>query len=474
MIRTIRGKFMVAFVGLVLFIFIMFWLSMQFFIESYYYKQKVNSMQNMVSQINTVLSVGKNPLEKLEDLQYLGYNFEGKIAYYETDPLAEDNEYYILKHVGGYIQRTIDLDDGTAYILDTDVPVKDTKWLSYVSPLVSGDVAIMLIPVAAMDQTIEVMSFFLITIGGVVLLVAIAIAGVVSTNMTRPIKKLTIMADSLRQLNFEVTYKEDRQDELGELGQTFNALAAQLDASIKSLQYELSKEKELDSLRKQFIAQVSHELQTPLSVIHGYIEALEDGVVDSEEELHDYYRIIVEESGKMSKMIKELLQISEMDSGAFKANKHPLELGNFFDQMNKAYQTLLLHGETKLDYRPLKKEVWMMADQLKLEQAFRNILNNAMKYANPGSVIRFTTDIEDQVVTVMVENDGPKIPEEELAKIFESFYKGTTSVMKEGTGIGLAVTAKVLKVHGATYYAKNHDNGVTMVVKLIVDDKISL
>lgn len=463
--RTLRAKIMLAFMGLALIIFAMIWLGMQFFIENYYYGQKIHGMENMVSQINTVIAVGESSLQKLEDLQYLGYNFEGKIDFVDAMDDIIVTEDSIIRTI------TVSHDEARAYVLATNYPVKDTKWLVYLEPLETGKVAILQIPIAAIDQTLEAFNMFLIYIGGAVIMVVVLISGIISTNMSRPIKKLTIMAESLRQLKFDVVYKEDRKDEIGELGETFNALSSQLDATIKSLQYELSKEKELDTLRKQFIAQVSHELQTPLSVIHGYIEALEDGVVDSDEERDEYYNIIGEETGKMSKMIKELLQLSELEAGTFKANKMPLELGNFFDQINKAYQTLLLHEELTLDYRSLDGEAWMMADQMKLEQAVRNILNNAMKYANPGSVIRFHTELEDQVISVAIENDGPKIPEEELAKIFESFYKGSNSTMKEGTGIGLAVTAKVLKVHEATFYAKNIEEGVRFVIKLKIDEE---
>ncbi len=467
--KTIRGKFLLAFLGLVVFIFLAFWIGIEFFIETYYYQQKVSTMQNMIQQINTVIEVSESPIEKLSDLEYLGYNFEGKITIFNREKGIVISDDDILSYSQGTIVDYLQFGDTTAYILETDYPVKETEWLVYGENIVSGEFAILQIPIAAIDQTIEAMNTFLIAIGGVVIFVTMVVAIIISTNMTRPIKQLTRMAESLRQLKFDKTYTGNRKDELGVLGETFNDLSIQLDSTIKALQYEISKEKELDTLRKQFVAQVSHELQTPLSIIHGYIEALEDGVVDSDEEREEYYDIIGEESEKMSRMIKELLQLSELDSGSFQANKVPLELGNFFDQMYKDYETLLAHSTTTLSYQAVDRELWIMADQMKLEQAFRNMLNNAIKYADDHSAILLKTKLEDQLLTVIIENEGPNIDEDDLVKIFESFYKGRNSDQKEGTGIGLAVSAKILKLHHATYFAKNTEKGVQMVIKFKID-----
>ena len=467
--KTIRGKFLLAFLGLVMFIFVMFWIGTEFFIESYYYRQKVNTMERMVTQINTMVQLSESPIEKLEDLEYLGYNFEGKITLYNDESgivLSDDD---ILAYSRGSIIEYLDFGDRRAYILETDYPVKGTRWLVYGDRIATGDIAILQIPVAAMDQTIDAMNTFLVGILGVIVMITMVVAGFISTNMTRPIKKLTVMAESLRQLKFDVSYDGNRRDELGQLGETFNELSDQLDTTIKSLKYEISKDKEMDTLRKQFIAQVSHELQTPLSIIKGYVEALEDGLVDSEEERTEYYAIISDESDKLSTMIKELLQLSELESGSFKANKVPIELGNFFDQMNMHYETLLVHSSVNLNYRPLKKEAWLTANQMKLEQAFRNILNNAIKYAEEGSEVLFTSKLDDQMLTVIIENKGPQISEDELAKIFESFYKGKNSEQKEGTGIGLAVSAQVFRLHDIIYFAKNVLGGVQMVIKVPVN-----
>lgn len=471
--KTIRGKLLVSFVGLVITIFLLMWLGTEFFVESYYYRQKVNTMQRMIGQINTAVQLSESPVEKLKDLEYLGYNFEGKITLYNDERGIVISDDDILAYSQGTIIDYIEVAGAEkAYVLETDYPVNDTKWLVYGDRISTGDIALLQIPIAAIDQTIEAMNAFLIAIGGIIIMLTLIIAGIITTDMTRPIIKLTRMAESLKQLKFDEVYRGKRRDELGQLGESFNDLSVQLETTINALQYEISKDKEMDLLRKQFIAQVSHELQTPLSIIKGYVEALEDGVVDSDEERNDYYSIISDESNKMSTMIKDLLQLSELESGSFKARMLPVELGNFFNQMSKDYETLLNHSNIGLTYSPLKKEAWIMADEMKLEQAFRNMLNNAIKYADNASQIDFSLKLDDQLLTVTIENDGSTIPEDDLARIFESFYKGKNSELKEGTGIGLAVSAQVFKLHKIKYFAKNTEKGVQMVIKIHVNEEV--
>jgi len=469
--KSIRGKLLTSFLGLVLLIFVLLWLGTEFFVESYYYRQKVGTMQRMVGQINTAVQLSASPVEKIKDLEYLGYNFEGKITLYNDQRGIVISDDDILAYSKGTIIDYIEVAGAQkAYVLETDYPVNDTKWLVYGDRISTGDIALLQIPIAAIDQTIEAFNAFLMAIGGIIIMLTLIIAGIITADMTRPIIKLTRMAESLRQLKFDQVYTGRRQDELGQLGESFNELSDELETTINALQYEISKDKEMDLLRKQFIAQVSHELQTPLSIIKGYVEALEDGVVDSDEERTDYYSIISDESNKMSTMIKELLQLSELESGSFKANMMPVELGNFFDQMSKHYETLLNHSNIGLSYRGLKREAWLMADQMKLEQAFRNMLNNAIKYADDGSQIQLKLKLDNERLTVCIENKGPKIAEDDLSRIFESFYKGVNSDSKEGTGIGLAVSAQVFKLHKIKYFAKNTDQGVQMITKIKVNE----
>lgn len=464
--KTLYGKFMAAFLGLVILIFALMFIGMEFFIEDYYYKQKVHTMQSTVKQIENIMLMSESPLEFVEDIEYLGYHFEGKISLFDVDSGLVITDKDLQRFSDGTVVKTLEMGDVNAHIIETNYPVKDTRWLVYYEVLESNTFALLQIPITAIKHTIGVVNVFLLYMAVIVLAAAFIIAAIVSRNMTKPIKRLTLMANEIRQLKFDVRYEDDRQDEIGELGATFNDLTERLSTTIDALTYELGKEKHLDKLRKEFVAQVSHELQTPLSIIHGYIEALDDGVAETEEERQEYYQIIYDESNKMSKMIKDLLQLSELEAGTFSANEEVFDLCDFFDHLNQDYQTLFAHTNLSLNYQPLEGCVHFNGDRMKLEQAFRNILNNAKKYAEEYSIVDFVIVRNEQLVTVTIENKGPHIPEEDMAKIFDSFVKGGNSDGKEGTGIGLAVAAKVFDYHKITFYGKNTEIGVKFVMNM--------
>lgn len=459
---------MLAFLGLVALIFILMFIGMEFFIENYYYREKVQTMQNTIRQIENSKKTSSTKLEYIENLEYLGYHFEGKINVYDVEAGIVISSADVQKYSDGVVVDQLDVGNANTYILETDYPVKDTRWLVYYEQLPDNTIAILQIPVTAIEHTLEVMNMFIIYMIAIVSVIAMIIAAFISSNMTRPIKKLTVMADQIRQLKFDIQYEDNRSDEIGLLGETFNDLSSRLDTTIKALTYELSKEKQLDKLRKEFVAQVSHELQTPLSIIHGYIEALEDGVVDSEEERQEYYQIISDESEKMSRMIKDILQLSELEAGTFKVSEETIDLWEFFDHLNQDYQTLLSHSDLSLNYIPMGRSVEFYGDRMKLEQAFRNMLNNARKYAETGSVITFYTAVNETSVEVCIANDGPQIPEEETERIFGSFYKGRNSEGKEGSGIGLAVAGKVFEYHKMRFHARNTESGVEFVIHIPV------
>lgn len=464
--KTLYGKFMAAFLGLVILIFALMFIGMEFFIETYYYQKKVDTMKATVKQIENIMVMSTSPIELLEDIDYLGYHFEGKISLFDVESGIAISDKDLQRFSDGTVVKTLEMGEVTAHILETDYPVKDTRWLVYYEVVGDKTFAMLQIPITAIEHTIEVVNVFLWYMAVVVLAAAFIIAAIVSRNMTRPIKRLTAMANEIRQLKFDVRYEDDRKDEIGELGETFNDLTERLSTTIDALTYELSKEKQLDKLRKEFVAQVSHELQTPLSIIHGYIEALDDGVADTEEERQEYYKIIYDESNKMSNMIKDLLQLSEFEAGTFKANEEVFDLCDFFDHLNQDYQTLFSHTDLSLDYKPLEGCINYHGDRMKLEQAFRNILNNAMKYAEEATTVYFHTTQTEQMITISIENHGPHIPDADLAKIFGSFFKGGNSGGKEGTGIGLAVAAKVFEYHKMTFYGKNTEKGVKFVMNM--------
>ncbi|MBC7959661.1 MAG: HAMP domain-containing histidine kinase, partial [Vallitaleaceae bacterium] len=357
--------------------------------------------------------------------------------------------------------------DTEAYSYETTCPTKGAQWRLYGEKLENGKFAMLEIPIESIENTLDIVEKFF----SYLVLLSVVIAGIfsviLSRNIAKPVAELNEIAREMGRLNFNKKYLGKRNDEIGQLGQTLNDLTTRLEHTINELQRELDKEKQLDVLRKSFIAQVSHELQTPLSVINGYIEALEDDLVDTEEEKKYYYEIIEDEASKMSKMIRELLDLSQLEAGTFRMQREPLDVTSLLDEISHKYEKIAQAKDIKWHYKNMKEKVMIMADVVRIEQAFTNIITNAFKHTEEKGQIKVLTFLRNDQLHLVIENEGDSIPEEELGHIWESFYKAQTSSGKAGTGLGLAIASNIFKVHQIEYRAYNTDNGVGF--ELIMD-----
>ena len=265
-------------------------------------------------------------------------------------------------------------------------------------------------------------------------------------------------------LDFSLRYAGNRKDEIGKLGQTLNLLTASLENTISQLKNELDKEKTLEKMRTGFTAQVSHELQTPLSVIRGYAEALADRIYNGNE-TDEVYETMLRETNKISRLVDDLLDLSQMESGAYVIRKRNFSLT---DLMNKLFQThLRLPSVKPFDFEFVNKcssESMFFGDPLRLEQALRNIISNALKYVLEDGKIIFTLSENQNMCEIKIFNTGIPIPEEDLNEIFSSYYQGKNH--KEGTGLGLAITRQIIELHVGNIHSVNRNNGVEIIIEL--------
>ena len=214
-----------------------------------------------------------------------------------------------------------------------------TEWLSYLTQTDDGNLILGRISYASMDSAVAVVQQFLLWFGVAVAAAFILFAFFFSRSMSRPLKRLNAIAFEMGELNFSMRYDEKRRDEIGQLGSTLNALTTKLENTITQLKGELSKEKTLEKMRTQFTAQVSHELQTPLSVIKGYAEALADNIYETKEAA-GVYSILVNEAQKISDMVSDLLDLSQMEAGAYVIKKQTFDLAALLRRIYERYSTL--------------------------------------------------------------------------------------------------------------------------------------
>lgn len=433
--------------------------SIKFFSEGIYYDKKAKLLDEYASKIDEAIEEGN------EDLQTLISEFSWEIGgmIYISD---ESGNIVLFSEKQGFGKGRGN-GNSTGFITlrnSDDIIKRETgsgkEVLDYQRNFSNGDHLIIEIPVQDIGNTLDVVYNIFFYIFIISLIISFFGSLIISRHFTEPIRKLTGIAEKMRNLNFSEEYQEDRNDEIGILGKSLNALSRNLSYNIEKLSEELEKEKSLDKLRKQFVAQVSHELQTPLTIISGYMEALEDGIFSSEEEMKEYYATIHDEINGMSKMVKNLLDLSQLTSGKFSINRTKYIINDSLESIAANFYMLGDKENVKFQYVDPEKKFSVYADTIRIEQVINNILNNGFKHVTPGGHVVLKLIENDDTLEISVFNQGEKIAEKEMEHIWNAFYKIEKNNEKKGTGLGLSINREILNLHDFKYGIRNKDNGV--------------
>ncbi|WP_425058294.1 Adaptive-response sensory-kinase SasA [Sporomusa carbonis] len=371
------------------------------------------------------------------------------------------------------VKNTEVIDSQTVLKLLQDQDLKiDFLFLEH--QLKTGDILIIRQPLAPVSESATVAAQFMVFTGILSILAGCIWAFFFAKKFTRPILELNRIAQSMSQLDFSQKCTIDRSDELGELGKSINHLSSQLDSAITELNQknqqllaDVEKERKLDKMRKDFVSNVSHELKTPLALILGYAEGLKENIARDEDSRSYYCSVIMDEAEKMDKLVKDLLNLSQLESGMFELNKSDFNLSLLLNDIVLKYRTILAEKGITLDL-DIDTDCLVNGDVLRIEQVLLNIFTNAIDHTEGAKTIKILTkDCEDHI-RVFVVNSGRPIPEESLEKIWTSFYKVDTARTRKngGYGLGLSIVRAIQEQHGNSFGAENTGDGVMFWVDL--------
>lgn len=288
------------------------------------------------------------------------------------------------------------------------------------------------------------------------IVLSIAIAGILAIVVTyiftryllRPLGIVTMGAKQLARGHFDIWLEVRSEDEIGQLAETFNVLAQDL------RKYEQTKD--------NFIANVSHELRSPLTSMQGLLQGVTDGTIPENEQLH-YLSIVLDETKRMNTLISSMLNLAKMESGHF-----PLQLETL--EVNELLRRALITFETKIDVKNLMVEVefehnkeYALADKNQILQVIQNVMDNAIKFADYSGRLRISTMSNAESVFISINNSGEPIPRSDIPYLFDRFYKGDASHTRtrEGTGIGLSIVRKILEEHRQKIWVESDRMGGT-------------
>ena len=284
----------------------------------------------------------------------------------------------------------------------------------------------------------------LILLTVVLTVTASILAAVLSRQFTKPIYVIKDAIDRLAKNDFTAAPALQRQDELG-----------QLSHSVEELGYALTR---VDVLRKEVIANVSHELRSPLALIAGYAEMVRDISWKDEKQRSENLSLIIHEARRMSEMVNDIMDYSQFQSGYIQLRKASYNLYDIVEsEVSHCTQSASGDG-IQLSLQSFSEDIMMEIDALKISQVMRNLLNNAVNHTADGETIFVTVERDKGACRVSVKNPGDPIPEEDRAIIWERYQRSQhASSRRRGTGIGLSIVSTILEAHGMEYGVECED-----------------
>jgi signal transduction histidine kinase len=279
---------------------------------------------------------------------------------------------------------------------------------------------------------------------------AMALGYILSTALTSRIQLLDRAARRIASGDLEVRTPVRGQDEIAKLAVTFNQMAAQLQAGAE-------KQQELENLRRDLIAWVGHDLQTPLASIQAIVEALADGVVEDPETVQRYLITAQKEIRSLSNLIDDLFQMAQLDAGGVPLNCEYNSISDLISDTLESFSELANRRDIHLEGSVADGIDPVYMDAPLIGRALNNLLSNALRYTPEGGTIGVTVGKTGEAVMTEICNSGEGIREEDLPYIFERFYRGEKSRSRTtgGSGLGLAITKGIVEAHGGEIRVEN-------------------
>ena len=329
-------------------------------------------------------------------------------------------------------------------------------------------------PVAAISGMVSVMNELILLIAAIVVILGCIAAYVYAKRFSRPIISVSQTAKQVAAMDFSARADEQNSTaELADLAVSINTMSGRLEVFINELMEKnrrLAEDNERlereEAMRRSFVANISHDLKSPLAVLGGYAEMMKEQTAGLDHAA--CCDIIIEETARMNEMIGSMLEVSALENGLKMLKIEPIDLGETVRELMSVEQPLFDKKEQRL-LTFIDADVQVMADEEALLRAIRNVLVNARAHTAAKGVVAVTVTREGKDAVISVYNDGAPIPSDQLEQIWESFYRTDEARTRDGelnVGLGLYIVRAVIRAHGGSCYATNEPQGVRFNLKV--------
>ena len=470
--------FMVASLAVVI---LLVWLMNTLFLGRFYLSYKTSSMEDAFHTLNGAAEDGllyedsySDQIQKLcsnENLSLMIIASDGTVI------MQSQNESRAMMEQ--LFDLMLERQDGNAQLIkSTDVYTIQKKaddrtgddFLTLWGTLADGNLILLRSAMQSMTDAAALSNRLLLYIGVLSLCLGVVLSIVVARHITRPVHQMTELSQRMTELDFDAKYvPRQRPNELDLLGLRMNEMSDTLEATIRDLKQantELTRDigirDENERMRREFISNVSHELKTPLALIRGYAEGLSEGVFEDEESRAFYLDVIVDETEKMDRMVRQLLSLNRLEYGEGQVKLERFNLAELVASVVQAHQILLDEQQIAVAFPDAKKAVPVWADPVLSEQVVDNYLSNAIHYAAGEKRIDLRFEEKDGKIRFSVFNTGEPVREDALPHLWEKFYKADEARTREygGSGIGLSIVRAVADGLHTDCGVVNYENGV--------------
>lgn len=452
------------------------WLLNNFVLVSYYQNVKKDLLVRAFHRIDSLILQNEDgvqeELDELDSSQNISAMvWNGPTLLYDMRPGGRPGGSYLILTPSG-------IEPGNYRITVRAEEATKNAFITLDGTLNNGYSIKLRTPVAAIEESVGITNQFLLISGTVTVLIGLVFVLFIARSFTKPIRDLSRIAGNVAKLDFSDRYTGRRNDEMADLGNSLNSMSASLEKTISDLKTAnlqlLSDNRQKtrqNEAHRAFISNVSHELKTPIALIQTYAEGLRENIAGGGESRDYYCEVIEDEAQKMTEMLKKLTTLMQLEAGGGELVIERFDIAELLRNLMEK-NNILFAQRGIVPAAPPARPVYVWADAFLIENVLTNYLSNALHHVEDGGRVEASVrPVEGGRVRISVFNTGQPIPEDDLPRIWESFYKVDKARTRAygGSGIGLSVVAAIMNAHHMPYGVFNREDkrtGVEFYIEL--------
>ena len=483
-VKTVRGKLFFTLCIVVLSIILFLILVNSFVLEKYYQYTKSNQLKVLYDNINDYYNSEKQIDNFKDELDRISIknNFDIIIkdqsdnAVYLSNKDFLSNIRVIIDFWGTNRRQEYKILEETDKLEIRNIKDTETSanYILLSGKLDNGYGVYIRIPISSIQESVRISNRFLYLIAGIVIVIGGIAIIYISKTFSSPISELNSIAKKMANLDFSHKYTvTDDDDEIDELGKSINLMSDKLEKTINQLrntnielERDIEKKAKIDEMRKSFISDVSHELKTPIALIQGYSEGLLENVNTDPENRKFYAEVILDETNKMDKMVRQLIELTKLEYEKREFNNRNFNIVELEKEIVRTSKVMIEEKQTKVEFETID-DINVFADDFYISQIITNYLTNAIKHVKEiegEKYIKITNTVmhEKNKMRVTVFNTGDNIEKENLSRVWNRFFKVDEARNREdgGSGIGLSIVRAIMNNYENDYGVENKYNGV--------------